>query len=299
MRAVLGYDGSAGGADAAALTGAIGWPPGSSLRVVSVIEPALMMGTPWAPGGSVAAPGLDAQVQAYLEERQADLVEALASPGREVNTVVIHGRPASVIVDEAAATEADLVIIGSRGHGQIASLVLGSVSSEVVDHAPCPVLVARRPTFQRILFATDGSPSALAAGNIVGSWPIFDDARIAVVSVADVEQPWHTGIAPTMYQQVLETYTKDLAEANRAHLAIAEDAAAQLRAAGRSATADVRTGDAATEIIEAAAEWDADAVVIGSRGRTGLTRLVLGSVARNVLHGGQTSVLVVRGESED
>lgn len=299
MQIVVGYDGSAGGTQAAALAGAIGWPEGSSLRVVSVIEPALVVGTPWAPGASTAAPEFDAQIEAYLEERQAEVTAALAAPGRDVSSAVIHGRPASVIVDEAVATAADIVVIGSRGHGSIASLVLGSVSSEVVDHAPCPVLVARRSTAARILFATDGSASALAAGTILGSWPIFADAKVAVVSVADVQQPWQTGIAPTLYQQVMEAYARDLETANRAQLAVAEEAAEQLRAAGRSATADVRTGDAATEIVEAAADWDADLVIIGSRGRTGLTRLLLGSVARNVLHGSHTSVLVVRDASDD
>ena len=55
----------------------------------------------------------------------------------------------------------------------------------------------------------------------------------------------------------------------------------------------MRTGDAAAEIIAAAAEVGADLVVIGSRGRTGLASVVLGSVARNVLHGSTASVLVV------
>jgi nucleotide-binding universal stress UspA family protein len=54
-------------------------------------------------------------------------------------------------------------------------------------------------------------------------------------------------------------------------------------------------GDAAAEIVEEASSWPADLVVLGSRGLTGLTRIVLGSVARNVLQGSQSSVLVVRG----
>ena len=54
-----------------------------------------------------------------------------------------------------------------------------------------------------------------------------------------------------------------------------------------------RTGDAAAEILTAATEWQADLVVVGSRGQTGLTRILLGSVARNVVHGSTASVLVV------
>ena len=68
---------------------------------------------------------------------------------------------------------------------------------------------------------------------------------------------------------------------------------AGLRAAGLSAEADRREGDAATEILAAAVVSEADLIVIGSHGRTGLARLVLGSVARNVLQHATCSVLIV------
>jgi universal stress protein A len=60
----------------------------------------------------------------------------------------------------------------------------------------------------------------------------------------------------------------------------------------------MRTGDAAAEVIAAADEQSADLVVLGSRGRTGITRLLLGSVARNVLWGTPVSVLIVRDVAE-
>ena len=70
------------------------------------------------------------------------------------------GRPGTVIVDEAQAMAADLVVLGSRGHGRIATMLLGSTAAEVVDHAPCPVLVARGDRFAPLAFADDGSPAA-------------------------------------------------------------------------------------------------------------------------------------------
>jgi nucleotide-binding universal stress UspA family protein len=206
---------------------------------------------------------------------------------------VLRGRPASVIVDEAGAFGADLCVVGSRGHGTIASLVLGSVSGEVVDHAPCPVLVARQPELSRIVFATDASPSATAAQNLMSEWPIFDGLPIRVVSVAEVPHPWRTGIAPTMYRKVAYARAKDLAEAKREHQRIADESVEQLLAAGRRAIPDVRVGDAAGEVIAAAESFDADLVVMGSRGRSGLTRVLLGSVARNVVQGSTASILVV------
>ena len=149
------------------------------------------------------------------------------------------------------------------------------------------------------VYATDESPSAQAAGALLSRWPIFDGLPIRVVSVADVARPWTTGIAPTMYGQVLDAYAADLRGAKKEHQRIAEDAATRLQESGREATAEMHAGDAAGEIIAVAEERGADLVVLGSRGRTGLTRLLLGSVARNVLSGSTASVLIVRDETED
>ena len=181
----------------------------------------------------------------------------------------------------------------SRGRGKISSLLLGSVSAEVVDHAHCPVLVSRTSAISRVIFATDGSVPSAAAETVLSTWSIFKGLPIQVVSVADVVEPWHTGIAPTMYRQVVEAHAKDLAEARAEHMRIADETTARLRARGREAEAAMRTGDAAAEIIAAAGDAAADLVVIGSRGQTGFARIVLGSVARNVLHGSTASVLVV------
>jgi nucleotide-binding universal stress UspA family protein len=294
MRVVIAYDGSEGAEQAVTLAGAIQWPVDSNLHVVSVVKPALtLIGPPAISGAYAPSPDIDAQITAYQEERLADAVRRLGASGRSVDGAALRGRPASVVLDEAEQFRADLIVVGSRGHGPIASLVLGSTSAEVVDHSPCPVLVARTPAIGRVVLATDGSPPAGAAMDLVASWAIFEDVPIQVVSVADVAKPWHTGVAPTMYAQVAAAYEKDLEEARVEHARIARETVAQLTAAGRKAEGTVRTGDAAAEIIAAASAGKADLVVIGSRGQTGLTRMVLGSVARNVLHGTDSSILVV------
>lgn len=297
MRILLAHDGSTEAAEAANLVRDIAWPPNSVLRVISVIEPTGVALTSWADGGAGYSPAMDVQISAYYDDALAEVVQLLSDPGRAVEGALLRGRPASVIVDEARTFAADLVVVGSRGHGSIASLVLGSVSGEVVDHAPCPVLVARNAGLARVIFAADDSPSAGIAEALLAHWPIFEGPPIRVVSVADVVQPWQTGIAPTMYGQVIEAYARDVEEAKAQHQRIADDSAARLRGAGRHATAELRSGDAASEIIASAGEWNADLVVLGSRGRTGLTRLLLGSVARNVVNGSTASILVVREET--
>ncbi len=298
MRILLAHDGSADATMTADLVRGIAWPPDSTIRVISVIEPNVVGLTAWAGSAAGYSPEVDVQIGAYYEGEVDAVVESLSGPGRKAEGAVLHGRPASVIVDEAEDFKADLVAVGSRGHGAIASLVLGSVSGEVVDHAPCPVLVARLPNLSRVIFAADGSAAAATAEALLARWPIFEGLPMRVVSVANIPHLWHTGIAPTMYGQVIEAYELDVKHARTEHQGMAHESAERLRAAGRDVTEEVRTGDAASEIIAVGAEWDADLLVLGSRGRTGLTRLLLGSVARNVVHSSAASILVVRDAGE-
>lgn len=188
MRVLIAYDGSAGAAQAVALAEGIDWPADSMLRVVSVMEPTALPLLPCPTGA--AAPGvLEHDAAAYIEADRAAVVGRLSAPNRVVGAVLVRDRPASGLVDQAREFSADLVIVGSRGHGPIASLVLGSVSADVVDHAPCPVLVARRSTLERVVFATDGSDTAAEAKDILARWPIFAGVPIRVLSVADVVRP--------------------------------------------------------------------------------------------------------------
>ena len=78
---------------------------------------------------------------------------------------------------------ADLIVIGHRGHSRWESALLGSVSAEVVDHAPCAVLVARDDRIGPVVLADDGSPHARAAETIMTECPLFAGLPITVVSV--------------------------------------------------------------------------------------------------------------------
>jgi nucleotide-binding universal stress UspA family protein len=106
--------------------------------------------------------------------------------------------------------------------------------------------------------------------------------------------PWAAAPAPGVYDRVLEAYTVDVERVRDEVNRLASDTAAGLRQLGIAATSAVREGDPAHEIVEFARERGAAIVVIGTRGQTGLTRFILGSVARNVLEHAPCSVLVVR-----
>jgi universal stress protein A len=99
---------------------------------------------------------------------------------------------------------------------------------------------------------------------------------------------------------MMPMYLEAADASRRQHDELAREMTVQLQASGFTAEADRRDGDAATEILAAANASNADLIVMGTHGRTGLTRLVLGSVARNVLQHAKCSVLVVReGSPED
>ena len=292
MRALIAFDGSAGAAEAVALAQSVAWPASSTLRIVSVVEPgAWIPPVPRVP--MTAAPVLEPELVAYLEAQKAEIVKRFAEVSH-AESAILFGRAASAIIDDAREFGADLVIVGSRGHGSIASLVLGSVSAEVVDHAPCPVLVARRGTASGLVLATDDSPSARAAEEVVARWPMFAGLPICIVSVADAPRPWTSGIAPMFLRQAFDAYAQDLHAAAEAAQRGATEAASRLQQAGRDAQPTVRRGDPATEIIDFAAERGADLIVLGSRGRSAIAEIFLGSVVRNVLAASSSSVLVVR-----
>jgi nucleotide-binding universal stress UspA family protein len=96
------------------------------------------------------APGLEmVDITPQLKESAEKLAQAVVAEvvgdAADVNVqpVAVEGPAANVLID--AAEGADVLVVGSRGHGGFVSLLLGSVSQQVAAHAPCPVLIHRRP----------------------------------------------------------------------------------------------------------------------------------------------------------
>jgi nucleotide-binding universal stress UspA family protein len=297
MRILLAVDGSLSSDRATELVSTFPLPPESVIRVVAVQQPFVdVLAMSWASVGEsgVGDETEEEQDARHLKEAIERAEIALKRPDLTLEGILVRGRPASAIVDEAAAMEADLVIVGSRGHGTIATMVLGSTASEVVDHAPCPVLVARSGTLGTVALADDGSPSARTAESVVSAWPLFADREICIVGVAEVGVPVAAGFTPGLYDQVLESYTRSVDDARQQVAETSQAVANRLSDAGRMATTVVLDGDPAAEIVRYATERGTGTIVMGTRGRTGLARLLLGSVARKVLVHAPCSVLIVR-----
>ncbi len=295
MRVLVGIDGSEPAGMAVDLVTQIAWPPATEIVVAMAVETgAGLFGGPWPAPVNVQADRLEDELRAEATRTVDETRDRLASRGMNVTSVVLKGRAATAIVDEARRMKADLIIVGSKGHGRIASMLLGSVSAEVIDHAPVPVLVARGYGIRRVVLAWDGSSCAARAADLLCTWPIFARSAVRVVSATDVDNPWWTGFPQPGSAELMPMFIDARDASRRHHEELAHDKATELRTAGLKAEPATSEGDAASEIIAAAAESNADLIVMGTHGRTGLARLVLGSVARNVLQHATCSVLVVR-----
>jgi nucleotide-binding universal stress UspA family protein len=299
MRILLAIDGSQPAERARDLVAALPWPRGTSVRVVTVAERREAILFAWAPSAAFLSESDRIENEVVRSHtvalESAESAIKLARPDITVETVLLRGRAATVIVDEAGTYEADLVVVGHRGFGAIETMLLGSVSAEVVDHAPCPVLVARAATVGPILLAHDGSPSAMSAEAILTTLPLAASAPVTVMSVTENALPFTAATAPGVYDWGMAGYIEGLEAARRDTQAMADEVVARLRRAGVDAAAVVYDGDPAQELVEYAKEHRTGLIVLGTRGHTGLRRLVLGSVARNVLTHAPCSVLVVRG----
>ncbi len=297
MRILLAVDGSVSSDRATELISSFPLPPGSVIRAVSVQQPYVdVLALSWASVGQGPQAVETEEKAEAADHRQAvvNAERALLRPGIKVEGFLLRGRPGSAIVDEAKSMGADLVVVGSRGHGTIATMVLGSTASEIVDHAPCPVLVARGSSLGTLAFADDGSNAARTAEKVLSTWPIFAGRPISVLTVAETAVPVAAGFTPGLYDQVLESYAKSVDVAREEVREEADTAAGRLGGAGLDAQPVVLEGDPAAEIVRFSAEREIGTIVMGTRGHTGLTRLLLGSVARNVLLHAHCSVLVVR-----
>lgn len=295
MRILLAVDGSPSAARARDLVASLPWPTGSVVRIVAALDiaPALW-GGPWIPAIPAGADEYEAQALSELSAVIDAARVPLEAVGLAVETDLLRGSPAFAIPSDARLWKPDLTVVGSRGHGPVESALLGSVSSAVVDHADTPVLVARGDHVRSILLAEDGSPAGMAARDLVLGWTTFAGIPVRVVGVVDVAAPWRSGIAPTMFSAAMDLYTEMLANSRETYKQVVDATVATLQAAGRSAVGDLRQGEPADQLVHAVHDSAGDLIVIGSRGHTGISRIVMGSVAHSVLLHSRCSVLVVK-----
>jgi len=203
---------------------------------------------------------------------------------------LLSGVPWSAIMDAAEDPAIDLLVVGTHGRTGLARVLLGSVTEKVVRHAPCSVLVVRPDSkvapFDHVLCATDFSESSRHAMQLAGTLAQRGGHGITLLHVLEVPGGY-TGEPhpPGLYRQL-----------DRASAAVLDRWGSELRAVTDvPAQTRTRVGYAGAQTLAAIdADPTIDLVVVGTHGRTGLTRILLGSVAEKVIRHARCPVLVAR-----
>ena len=217
-------------------------------------------------------------------------VAAVLGQTSGVEVIADHGTPYAEILKRAETWKSDLIVVGSHGTTSGAGVLLGSVTNKVIRYAHSAVLIARKPKARgQIIAGTDFSDPALPAIETAISEARRTNAQLTILHSLD---PYWTmtsvgaiGGAPyVLGEQIYQDMQK---YANERLVDI-------LNKFGMKAELSVTRGNAARALVSAAANTTAELLVVGTVGRTGLTRLLLGSVAEAVVSHAPCSVLVVR-----
>jgi nucleotide-binding universal stress UspA family protein len=143
MKILLAVDDSEYSAAATREVGKRPWPRGTIVRVLTVVEPFPPIAIePWY-GGRESLVRMDKELQKHARNLTQKAAESLKKKGIKTQSAVLEGDARSVIVYEAEKWKADLIVMGSHGYTGIKRLLLGSVASSVVSHAPCSVEIVR------------------------------------------------------------------------------------------------------------------------------------------------------------
>jgi nucleotide-binding universal stress UspA family protein len=287
MRILLGVDSTAASQIAVTEVAARPWPAGTLVEVVSVVDLK----------DSLSSAELSGALVRAADEALRTAAQQLRSSGIESTSMVLTGDPKAVMVDYASQTGADLVVVGSHEASDLVRFLLGSVARAVVRFAPCTVEIVRSRSSagaMKILLATDGSECSLeAVRSVVGRpWPAGTEIR--TISVVELSPAWFRVPYPAYFDP------KAMEELRGAAMLRAQDAIAAaeqvLGDAGfpESGTVVIPCASPQQMILTQAAEWGADLIVLGSHGRRGASRLLLGSVSEQVAFHAGCSVEIVR-----
>ncbi len=226
---------------------------------------------------------LQAEANKFLPKFQT----ILSQIGRNVCVSVREGRTADIILQTAASSRADLIVLGSRGLSEIQSLLLGGVSHSVAHEARCPVLLVKRelPAIGKILLAVDRSEGAERAVRFLVEYAAFPACRVMALTVCP-SPPFPEVISESVRHQAKASAMEYLREVE-----------SRLAARGFTIEHLIAEGDPAAAILGHAESKEIDLVVMGAGGRRGLLqRWLLGSVSRKVVVHTSKCVLIVHGD---
>ena len=221
------------------------------------------------------------QAESDLEQATNDnlaRVEKLAKKaGISCATHLVAGDdPYEVIVETSKSLAADVIAMGRRGRRGLARLMLGDATAKVIGYAQCPVLVvpAKAEMWKSLLLATDGSRFSDAAAATAAELAKSSNLPLYVLSVrVPIHSERRQAEARPIVKRVLDF----------------------MRDQGVEAEGIVAEGAADETIVSVAEDRNADLIVLGSFGRTGMGRVLFGTKAERVINHTKGPVLIVRG----
>jgi len=228
---------------------------------------------------------IEAALRGPAEKLLAEAEKLASEHGVSIIKNVEHGEAYERIVDVAAAENCDIIVMGRRGRGRLGRALMGSVTARVIGHTDRDVLVMSRNAalaWDSILLPTDGSKYSDAATERAINLAKSYGCGITAVSVVHVPHEFYAE-APDIVDELIGK-AKSILEVVRR----------KAEAAGLKVETVVKEGEVADVITALAREKGASVVVMGSHGRSGLKRLLMGSTTEGVIGHAGSPVLVVR-----
>jgi nucleotide-binding universal stress UspA family protein len=280
---VVGVDGSAGSWQALRWAGVEACRRGARLQIVAAYRPT------WSALEPVGRHDPGATALARAEELVDEMVKVTraANPALVVDGLVSLGPPVTVL--DAAAVDGSLIVVGSRGHGELSGLLLGATGLQLATHASAPVVVVRGNADAGtgpVVVGADGSPGSEAA---LGT--AFEEAETRGCALMAV-RAYHVPVPK--WGQHVEPVDFDGTRLRSAERASLRDWVGPWREKYPDVAVEVLVvkGDAAGVLV--AMSSAAQLVVVGTRGHGGFTGLLLGSVGQKLLHHAHCPVLIAR-----
>ncbi len=289
MKVVLATDGSKNAEHAAECLSRVPHNEPLDLTVVTTV---------YLPEASASA-GSHAWLPAFKKEQQETAAEHFAhiekmfsGANASVTHKVAEGHIGESIVETADLIDAELIVLGAKGHSAIERILLGSVSDYVATHAKCSVLVVRPPgedpsDHVRVTIAHDGTEDSDVAIKQFGKFEWGSATEGHVLSVVPIIRTFRQDLFPDMNEE----REKQTQFANER----VTEAVDQLKPAVPNVKGAVVESEHIGEaIIEFANEHQCNTIVVGEHERTALGRLMLGSVSRYVLRHAECTVWIAR-----
>jgi nucleotide-binding universal stress UspA family protein len=271
------------------------WPPNTLFCIATAVEV----------GRFAELPALIEDAKRECEQMVKAGAAKLLCAKQTATTQVLMGSPRRVVSAYAQEWGADLIVAGSHGHSPIGRFFLGSVAQGILRTARCSVEIVRYPAGGRapsshpmkVLVATDGSEYSLAAARSIaaGPWPVGTVFKIlSVEELVSMPVPVEVSSLAAIYPASL---LKELMTAARARAAEAAEGTRKILIQAGLTVLEQNSnpaGDPRRIILDTAETWPADLIALGSHGRHGLDRILMGSVAESVAVHAHCSVVVVR-----